>query len=123
MALVNKRDLGGKKEALAAEFLMQEGYTIVRMNYKVRQAEIDIVAFDEARNVLVFVEVKYRATGRSGSSLEAVTPAKQRKISQAALFYMNQMKINPETMNIRFDVVGIDGDRITHIENAFSFCA
>ena len=118
---MNKRDLGGEKELLAAKYLEEKGYTILQMNYKVRQAEIDIVAFDEVRNALVFVEVKYRATSKAGSSLDAVTPSKQRKICQAALFYMNQKRINPETMNIRFDVVGIDGDKITHIENAFLY--
>ena len=120
--MINKRSLGGEKEITAAKYLTEKGYKVLQMNYKVRQAEIDIVATDSSRRTLIFVEVKYRASDKAGNSLEAVTPAKQRKISQAALFYMNQMKINPETINIRFDVVGIDGDRITHIENAFMFC-
>ena len=41
---MNKRDLGGEKELLAAKHLEEKGYTILQMNYKVRQAEIDIVA-------------------------------------------------------------------------------
>lgn len=120
--MINKRNVGSEKEKIASKYLQNKGYKILCMNYSVRQAEIDIVATDSSEETLIFVEVKYRATGRSGHSLDAVTPAKQKKISRASLFYMNQMNINPETIHIRFDVVGIDGDRITHIENAFMFC-
>ncbi|MBQ6229987.1 MAG: YraN family protein [Eubacterium sp.] len=117
----NKRQVGSEKEEIAAEFLKAKGLRILSRNYKVRQAELDIVASDDESRILIFVEVKYRATSGRGISLEAVTPAKQKKICQAALFYMNQFRINPETVNIRFDVVGIDGEKITHIENAFMF--
>ncbi|SEF42011.1 putative endonuclease [Eubacterium ruminantium] len=116
----NKRRLGNEKEKTAAEYLKAEGYRILNMNYSVRQAELDIVAEDES-GTLVFVEVKYRSSGNSGISLEAVNITKQRKICRAALFYMNNYKINPEERNIRFDVVGIDGEEIRHIKNAFQF--
>ena len=69
----------------------------------------------------MFVEVKYRADGRSGDALEAVTVAKIRQISKMALFYLNQKKISTDNTPIRFDVIGINGDSITHIENAFDF--
>lgn len=69
---------------------------------------------------IVFIEVKYRANGRSGDALEAVTRAKIRQISKTALF-TNQKKISIENTPIRFDVIGINGDSITHVENAFDF--
>lgn len=122
MALQNKRQLGNEKEEIAARYLEEKGLRILARNYKVRQAELDIVAMDDESRTLIFVEVKYRATGGAGTSLEAVNSVKQRKICQAALFYMNRFRINPETVNIRFDVVGIDGEKITHVENAFMFC-
>ncbi len=84
-----------------------------------RQAEIDIIAIDD--DTYVFVEVKYRQSGTAGTSLEAVTPSKQKKISAAALFYMNQKQLSIYKTNIRFDVIGIDGDAVTHIKNAFSY--
>ena len=115
----NKRQVGTEKEILAAEYLKKKGYFIIEKNYRVRQGEIDLIARDGT--CIVFVEVKYRADGRSGDALEAVTGAKIRQISKMALFYLNQKKIGIDNTSIRFDVIGINGDMVTHIENAFDF--
>lgn len=68
----------------------------------------------------MFIEVKYRKNSGSGGALEAVGFQKQRQISKVALFYLASHNI-PETQNIRFDVVGIDGDYIHLLKNAFDF--
>lgn len=115
----NKRQVGTEKENLAAEYLRKKGYFIIEKNYRVRQGEIDLIVRDGA--CIVFVEVKYRADSRSGDALEAVTGAKIRQISKTALFYLTQKKISIDNTPIRFDVIGINGDIITHIENAFDF--
>jgi putative endonuclease len=116
---MNTRSVGAGEEELAANFLRDKGYFIIQKNYRVRQGEIDIVARDGG--TIVFVEVKYRKDTKAGHPLEAVNFQKQRQICKTALFYLNQNKINPETTPIRFDVIGILGTEITHIENAFSF--
>lgn len=116
----NTRNIGYDKEQIAADYLEAKGYFIIQRNYRVRQGEIDIVARD--KDTIVFVEVKYRKNTISGHPLEAVTIRKQRQVCDVALFYMNQNKINPETTPVRFDVIGILGNDITHIENAFEFC-
>lgn len=116
---MNKRATGQNKEALAVDFLRSKGYFIIQTNFRVRQGEIDIVARDGS--TIVFVEVKYRSSSISGNPLEAVNIPKQRRISKAALFYMTKNKISPDNTAIRFDVIGILGDEITHIENAFDF--
>ena len=87
------------------------------MNFQTRNAEIDIVARD--KGTLVFVEVKYRRDSSHGDPLEAVTYTKQQRIRYASLFYMKRKGYNPDMTSIRFDVIGIQGDRITHIEDAF----
>ena len=115
----NKRQTGKNYENLAINFLQDKGYFIIEKNFQVRQAEIDIVARDGS--TIVFLEVKYRSSSVSGHPLEAVTPFKQRKICKAALFYMNKNKISPDNTSIRFDVIGILGNEITHIENAFDY--
>jgi putative endonuclease len=116
---MNTRKVGSNEEEIAAEYLAGKGYFIIQKNYRVRQGEIDIVARDGG--TIVFVEVKYRKDGSAGHPLEAVTVSKQRQICRTALFYLSQNKINPEVTPVRFDVVGILGTEITHIENAFSF--
>ena len=114
---VNKRRVGKNYENIAAEYLKSKGYVILEMNFQTRYAEIDIIAQDNES--LVFVEVKYRKNDVHGNPLEAVTYRKQQKIRYASLFYMNAKGYNPEKTNIRFDVIGIMGQKITHIRDAF----
>jgi len=46
---------------------------------------------------------------------------KQKQISKAALFYINKNKISMDNTAFRFDVIGILGNEITHIVNAFDY--
>lgn len=114
---MNKRATGSKYEEMAAEYLVSKGYTIECRNYRDRYGEIDIIA--RQNGVLVFIEVKYRSTSSAGNPLEAVTAHKQRQIRSAALSYMRFKHYNPEAVNIRFDCIGILGNEINHVENAF----
>jgi putative endonuclease len=114
-----KQRVGRSGEDLAVEHLRQLGYKIIARNYRIRQAEIDIIA--EHKGVIVFVEVKARRSGGFGHPKWAVTPAKQRKISMAALAYLK--KQHAMDVRARFDVVTIqamgDEPRIEVITNAF----
>jgi putative endonuclease len=119
-AMVNERQrFGQAREQMAADFLERNGYRILERNYRTRVGEIDIIA--RHKGVLVFIEVKARRSGSYGPPKRAVTPAKQRKISMAALLYL---KNNGGTdQRARFDVVSIlDGTqrpKIEVIRNAF----
>lgn len=119
---MNKRVTGASKELLACEYLRKEGYFIIETNFRVRQGEIDIVARD-IDGTICFVEVKYRRDGSTGGALAAVDVRKQRQICKVSLFYMNKNKISPYNTSIRYDVIGIEGDEITHIKNAFPYIA
>lgn len=66
----NKRTIGADKEQLAAEYLIDNGYTVLERNFRSRTGEIDIIASKD--NYLVFIEVKYRSNTRYGASVEAV---------------------------------------------------
>jgi putative endonuclease len=67
------------------------------------------------------VEVKARRSSRFGSPKGAVTPAKQRKISMAALDYLKRS--GQDDARARFDVVAIDTEMghtdIEVVKNAF----
>ena len=112
----NRRKTGADHERQAAEFLKAKGYRIVEQNYRCRAGEIDIIAEDDP--YLVFVEVKYRATAAAGYALEAIDEKKIARIRRTAAFYLYE-KGYPEETPCRFDAVGVDGERITHIEHAF----
>ncbi len=116
MSNENKRATGSRYEALAAAFLERQGLTILERNYRCRQGEIDLIVRDG--RTLVFAEVKYRSSAASGEPAEAVTPAKQRRIREAAGYYLYSHR-HGEDAPCRFDVVSILGSQIQWIRDAF----
>ncbi|MDO5376959.1 MAG: YraN family protein [Clostridia bacterium] len=106
---------GALGEVRAEQELASRGYRILARNYRVRGAEIDLVAED--RDVVVFVEVKLRGGGALGR--EAVTAAKRRRICRGAMHYM--MKNGLTDRQARFDVMEIQGESVTYIEDAFAY--
>ena len=104
-------------EIRAEQYLTEKGYRIVARNEAIRGAEIDLIALDG--RVLVFIEVKLRKGSRGGSGREAVTPAKQRRISLGALAYMARRGLMDR--QARFDVIEIQGENVTHIVDAFPY--
>lgn len=111
--------MGTAYEKLAGEYLKQHGYQILQYNFSCYAGEIDIVAQHEG--YLVFVEVKFRASSRMGNPLEAVTVAKQRKISKTAMYYCLSHGFS-ENVPCRFDVAAVLGEKIKIVKNAFEFC-
>lgn len=87
---------------------------VVERNYRCRQGEIDLIAWDE--DMLVFVEVKARRGSGCGAPEEAVSAAKQRKLRQVASWYLARLGYEPPC---RFDVVSVVGDQVTHFRAAF----
>ncbi len=113
---VFNRAYGKIKESAAVEYLEKTlKYKIIECNYSNKIGEIDIIAKDG--KVLVFVEVKARETARYGLGREAVDWRKQSKIRQVASLYLQSHHANSSM--VRFDVIDILGDNITHISNAF----
>lgn len=113
---MNRREVGREKEKLACRYLEEKGYRIAATNYWCRRAELDIVARDG--ETLVFAEVKYRKNKEFGGGICAISPKKIRNISQCARYYIYKEHISPD-MPMRFDVIVIDGDEVTHVEHAF----
>lgn len=113
---MNGRSIGADKEQLAADYLTKNGMRIAVRNFRARQGEIDIIGYEGG--YLVFVEVKYRSSDTKGNALEAVNLRKQVRICRTADYYRFIHHI-ADDVNIRYDVVGIQGSEITWIKNAF----
>jgi putative endonuclease len=113
----NKREIGTVYENKAVLFLQEKDYEILERNFRCRYGEIDIIARDGA--YLVFVEVKYRKQAYQGAALEAVTWQKQKRILQTARYYLYKTAGKAAECPCRFDVVAFEGERITHIRDAF----
>jgi putative endonuclease len=118
--LNRQQQFGQRSERLAVEYLKRTGYRILETNFRSTSGEIDIIA--KEKSTIVFVEVKARSSNRFGSPKGAVTAAKQRKISMAALAYLKKSGLT-ET-SARFDVVAIDTAAgkidIEVVKNAFT---
>ncbi len=106
---------------MAVSYLKEAGMAILERNFRVRGAEVDIVAQDG--DVTVFVEVKSRRSLKKGWPGESVNAAKQRKIRLGALHYLKKMKLAGNA-RIRFDVIEIlegEGEAdIRLVKNAFA---
>ena len=110
-----RSDLYGKqKEDKATEFLKAQGYKIIERNHKNPMGEIDIIAYDEADDRIIFVEVKARKNDRFGYGREAVDSEKLFKITHAAQMYLKKKKLF--NVKMRFDVIEIMGENITHLK-------
>lgn len=112
----NKRHLGAKYEEIAALHIQQQGLTIRDKNYRCRQGEIDLIAQDGI--CLIFIEVKYRKNSRMGLPAQAVDRRKQQKIRKVAEYYLYERGYG-DRIPCRFDVIGILGNEISWIQNAF----
>jgi putative endonuclease len=111
--------LGSRGERAAATYLRRQGLRILARNVRAGGGELDLIARDG--DTLVFVEVKTR---RDGDPAEAVTPAKQAKLTRAALAFLKRHRLLEQ--RCRFDVVAIVWDEsrggppaIQHLRDAF----
>jgi putative endonuclease len=95
--------LGRAGEQAAVEYLEGQGFRILDRNWRCAEGELDIVAVD--RRVFVAVEVKTRTSTRFGTPLEAVGRAKQRRLRQLAVTWLNAHGVRFE--QVRIDVVGL----------------
>jgi putative endonuclease len=116
---MTKARFGALGEEAAAGLLRASGYRIVARNHRCRLGEIDIIA--EKGELLVFVEVRTRATSLFGGPEETVDARKQRRVIAAARDYLAQRRGRAKAA--RFDVIAVvdgpQGPALTHFENAF----
>ncbi len=98
-----QQQTGARGEDLARDYLVRAGYRILARNVRTRGGEIDLVAED--RGTLVFVEVKTRTGDRFGDGLEALTPAKRRRLLRTAQLYL--LETGSGDRAIRFDTLGV----------------
>jgi putative endonuclease len=101
---------GSRQEDAARRVLTERGYCVVEQNWRRGRFELDLVAWDG--DVLVFVEVRARASRSAGRAEETIGARKQRHVARAALAYLAERGPGA-TPAVRFDVVGVDFDART----------
>ena len=76
---------GKSAENDTAQFLVNQGYSIIERNFRKRTGEIDIIALKGDK--IYFIEVKFRSYNLV-SALEIITPAKQERMRKTAEIYL-----------------------------------
>ncbi|HET9485805.1 MAG TPA: YraN family protein [Chryseosolibacter sp.] len=114
--MTDKIKTGSIGENLAAEFLVNKGFTVVARNYRWKKAEIDLIV--QRENWLIFVEVKTRSSNSFGEPESFVSDYQRKLIYDAAEEYIYSKDWRG---HIRFDIVsvkpGIEPE-IVHFEDA-----
>lgn len=120
---MNKRIKAYRRGIIAeywvAFYLMLKGYRILKLRYKSKVGEVDILALK--KNTVIAVEVKARAKSEDG--LYAVKPKAQKRIIKALQYFMmTHPKYGQKDM--RFDVIviqmwGILPMKTLHLDNAW----
>jgi putative endonuclease len=116
--MTSRLSLGRWGEGLAAEYLSQRGYTILEHNARTPYGELDLVA--SQGDILVFVEVKTRASRTLGPPEISVTTVKQAHLLSAAKSYLQD---RPHLQyDWRVDVIAVlqlpgQQPQIEHFEN------
>jgi putative endonuclease len=107
--------LGLSAESRAAVYLIAHGFRIIARRWRSPLGEIDIIA--RRRHLLIFVEVKVRAT--LDAAAEAVTPRQRARIAAAAEAFLARFE-DPRITDIRFDAVLVAPGKLPqHIQGAF----
>jgi putative endonuclease len=117
--MASHNELGKRGEDIAKEYLENKGYQILKMNWRHKRAEIDVIA--KQAGTLIFIEVKTRSSIDFGQPEEFVDWKKEKHLEFASLYYIEQSGHEGE---IRYDIIAItftDTNRfsVNHIEDAF----
>jgi putative endonuclease len=97
------RSIGAYGERLAARRLVEDGMVLVDRNWRCDAGELDLVLRDG--DVLVFCEVKTRASKAFGHPLEAVSPAKAQRLRRLAARWLHEHAVS--SPGVRIDLVGV----------------
>jgi putative endonuclease len=89
-------------ERAAWEAYRRRGYRLVARNWRCTLGELDLIV--ERDGLVVFCEVKARASSMLGAPYEAVTPEKQRKVRAVAEAFLG---MRGSAGRYRFDVASV----------------
>lgn len=97
---------GARGEDIALRFLQQHGCRLIARNWHCPFGEIDLIV--KNGNMILFVEVKYRAGQGFGGAAYSITPSKVLKLRKSAEHYLQQHGLSHAPC--RLDAVLIQGN-------------
>jgi len=114
---MHRAGLGKKGEEQAAEALEAAGMSIIAKNVRSRHGEIDIIALDG--QTIVFIEVKAWSAYGIEELQYSLDQKKQRRIIETAKYFLLAHR-EYSRMSVRFDVVFIKENSVSHLASAFT---
>ena len=114
--MANKGSAGEDK---AASYLMEKGMRILERNFRSASGEIDIIAAEG--DTIVFAEVKTWSVYGIDALEHSLDAKKRRKIIETSKYFLYKHR-EYRYMAIRFDVIFIARNGITHLASAFTEC-
>ena len=115
----SRAERGQYGEDLSADYCKRcLGYRVIARNWRYKRDELDIICLDG--EVLVFVEVRARASHALVSGVHSVDAKKKKALQRACKAYINQLQNPPK--HVRFDVIDVaisqDGEgEVRHYAN------
>lgn len=107
---------GSYFEETALQHLKKQNLKLLRKNFNCKMGEIDLIMLE--KEILVFIEVRYRQNPKYGSAIESISYFKQQKIKKAAQYFLLTHAEYQQHI-CRFDALAIDNKKISWIKNAF----
>lgn len=98
--------VGKQIEEEACIYLKNQGLSFIDQNVRFKVGEIDLIM--KHRDMLVFVEVRYRAQNTYGSGLESISTYKKNRLLRATQWYLLKNRW-AQQMPCRFDVISVSG--------------
>jgi len=105
----------GEEKAIA--FFIDAGMEIIARNYRSKYGEVDIIIMDSG--TIAFIEVKTWSTLGIENLQYSIDYRKQRKIIKTAKYFLSENR-KYNNMAIRFDVLFVNKNSITHLASAFT---
>ena len=100
--MTDKQNTGKAGEQIAADYLRNNGFNILHINWRQGQKELDIVA--EKNNRLHVVEVRSLKSNFFMEPYQSINKAKQRCLIAAANAYIQRYRL---TIEVQIDVISI----------------
>ena len=111
---------GRRAEELALQYLQAKGLRLIARNYRCRVGEVDLVMMQAG--IVVFAEVRSRASSAFVNPKETVDWRKQRRLARVAAWFLRS-RPDLAARPVRFDVVSVTTPnydaRLEWIQNAF----
>lgn len=114
-----RKQMGVRAEQLACNHLCRLGFELVARNVRVGRLEIDIIA--RRGRLVIFCEVRSRASDRVMTPAQSIDVHKVRRVRQAAAQWLRANQASRG--EVRFDVASVLFDtpegRLNYLEGAF----